>query len=157
MNTSDSTSSMRNLQEIPGHAIRRLQQIAVALFMQDTEGTGLTPVQFAVLQTLAAQPGLDQKSLADSVSFDTSTIGAVIDRLESKQWLTRSHSPQDRRVRLLHLTEVGRQQLEQVLPLVARTQDRILEPLEPEEKLVFQQLLQKLCNAPRRSPSDLQP
>lgn len=133
--------------EFPGHGIRRLQQLAVARFMQETEGLGLTPVQFAVLQMLQAQPGLDQKKLADSVSFDTSTIGAVIDRLEAKQWLTRSLSPQDRRVRLLHLTPAGTAQLEQALPAVQRAQELILQPLAEDERALFRQLLLKLTSA----------
>lgn len=138
---------VRDLAEIPGHGIRRLQQIAVARFMQETDGLDLTPVQFAVLQALQVQPGLDQKTLADTVSFDTSTIGAVIDRLEAKQWLVRSLSPQDRRVRLLHLTPAGMAQLEQALPAVQRVQERILEPLDAAEQVQFCRLLQKLTGA----------
>ena len=69
-------------------------------------------MQFAVLQALEAQPGVDQKTLAHLVSFDTSTIGAVIDRLEAKALLTRSLSPEDRRVRLLNLTPAGQAMLE---------------------------------------------
>lgn len=138
-------SDLTMLHAMPGHGIRRLQQIAVALFMQETEGLGLTPVQFAVLQALHAQPGLDQKTLAAEVSFDTSTIGAVIDRLEAKQLLTRSLSAHDRRVRLLHLTPAGTEQLQQALPAVQRTQQRILAPLSPEEQSTFATLLHKLC------------
>lgn len=140
-----SASLAPDLHHMPGHGIRRLQQIAVALFMQELGEQGLTPVQFAVLQALEAQPGVDQKTLAQIVSFDTSTIGAVIDRLEARQLLTRSLSPQDRRVRLLHLTPVGQEQLQQAMPAVLRTQERILEPLTQQECIQFVQLLQKLC------------
>lgn len=148
MTASFNEPALPPLAEFPGHGIRRLQQLAVARFMQETEGLGLTPVQFAVLQALQAQPGLDQKKLADSVSFDTSTIGAVIDRLEAKQWLTRSLSPQDRRVRLLHLTPAGNAQLEQALPAVQRVQEHILQPLQDDERALFCQLLRKLIAAP---------
>lgn len=135
-----------DLHRMPGHGIRRLQQIAVALFMQEAGEQGLTPVQFAVLQALEAQPGVDQKTLAQIVSFDTSTIGAVIDRLEARQLLTRSLSPHDRRVRLLHLTPDGLQQLQHAMPAVLRTQERILQPLSEQEREQFVQLLQKLCD-----------
>lgn len=77
---------------------------------------------------------MDQKTLAHLVSFDTSTIGAVIDRLEAKALLTRSLSPEDRRVRLLNLTPAGQAMLEQAMPAVQRTQERILEPLTAQEK-----------------------
>lgn len=90
---------------------------------------------------------MDQKTLAHLVSFDTSTIGAVIDRLEAKALLTRSLSPEDRRVRLLNLTPAGQAMLEQAMPAVQRTQERILEPLTAQEKKRFSELLFKLCNS----------
>lgn len=147
MSQGDTPFTFRQLQDMPGHGIRRLQQIAVALFTQEMGETGLTPVQFAVLQALEAQPGVDQKTLAHLVSFDTSTIGAVIDRLEAKALLTRSLSPEDRRVRLLNLTPAGQTMLEQAMPAVQRTQERILEPLTAQEKKRFSELLFKLCNS----------
>src|SRR5690606_13938218 len=113
----------------PGHRIRRLQQVAVAIFMQEAAASGVTPVQFAVLLTLSSQPGIDQRTLARAVSFDTSTIGGVIDRLEARGLLARSLSPEDRRVRLLHLTPEGEALLAEVTPSVQRTQERILEAL----------------------------
>ena len=48
----------------PGHLIRRLQQFAVALFMDETQGQDLTPVQFAALAAAHRQPGMDQRTLA---------------------------------------------------------------------------------------------
>ena len=75
-----------DLEQLPGHHIRRLQQIAVAIFLQETEATGITPVQYAALQTVVANmPGLDQRTLARSIGFDTSTIAGVIDRLEAAE------------------------------------------------------------------------
>jgi DNA-binding MarR family transcriptional regulator len=129
------------LDTLPGHCIRRLQQIAVALFMQEAADAGVTPVQFAVLQVLAAQPGLDQRTLARAVSFDTSTIGGVIDRLEARGLLTRSHSPGDRRVRLLHLTPEGESLLADLTPSMLRTQGRILEPLSATERKDFMRMM----------------
>ena len=149
MSEHTSTAVAPDLQRMPGHGIRRLQQIAVALFMQEMGEQELTPVQFAVLQALEQQPGVDQKTLAQMVSFDTSTIGAVIDRLEARQWLTRSLSAQDRRVRLLHLTRQGLEQLQQAMPAVLRTQERILAPLTPSERAQFVQLLHQLCEGGR--------
>jgi DNA-binding MarR family transcriptional regulator len=128
----------------PGHRIRRLQQIAVAVFMQETESAAVTPVQFAVLNTLAEQPGIDQRTLARLVSFDTSTIGGVIDRLEARGALTRNLSPDDRRVRLLHLTDEGRQILAGVTPTMTLAQERILEPLSASERRLFMDLMQRV-------------
>lgn len=127
---------------LPGHCIRRLQQAAVALFVQETTPAGVTPVQYAVVQTLAALPGIDQRTLAREVSFDASTIGGVVDRLEARGLLTRSHSPGDRRVRLLHLTPDGEALLVDLAPSVQRTQQRLLEPLSAAERTEFMRMMQ---------------
>ncbi len=136
-----------DLDELPGHYIRRLQQIAVAIFLQETEATGITPVQYAALQTVCNQPGIDQRSLARAIGFDTSTIAAVIDRLEARALLQRAVSPQDRRVRLLTLTPAGRQALEAVLPGMRRAQERMLEPLPKAERAEFMRMLKQLVTA----------
>jgi DNA-binding MarR family transcriptional regulator len=132
------------LDALPGHCIRRLQQIAVALFMQESPASGATPVQFAVLQALADQPGMDQRTLARAVSLDTSTIGGVVDRLEARGLLTRSHSPGDRRVRLLHLTPEGEALLSDLTPPMQRTQERILEALSASERKEFMRMVQRV-------------
>lgn len=144
--TRKTSSSHRRteLHALPGHCVRRLQQIAVAIFMQESGISGVTPVQFAVLQALADQAGIDQRTLAGVVSFDTSTIGGVIDRLEARGLLTRSHSPGDRRVRLLHLTPDGEALLAGLTPSMQRTQKRILEPLSATERRDFMRLMQRV-------------
>ena len=123
-----------DLDSLPGHDIRRLHQIAVALFMQETESFGITPVQFAALQAVHNVPGTDQRTLARTIGFDTSTIAGVIDRLEARGLTLRSASAQDRRVRLLTLTEAGQQLLADVTPSMLRAQERILAPLPEQER-----------------------
>jgi DNA-binding MarR family transcriptional regulator len=146
-----------DLDALPGHHIRRLQQIAVAIFLQETEAHGVTPIQFAALQTVANTPGIDQRTLARSVGLDTSTIAGVVDRLEGRGLLQRSASPDDRRVRLLALTADGRAALAAVVPDMQRAQQRILAPLPKAERAEFMRMLRVLVaanNALSRAPSD---
>lgn len=147
-----------DLDDLPGHHIRRLQQIAVALFLQETEPLGLTPVQYAALQGVADAPGVDQRTLARTIGLDTSTTGGVVDRLEARGLLQRNANPEDRRVRLLTLTEDGRALLEAAIPAMLRAQKRILEPLPAAERKLFMKMLRALVqanNAESRAPSDL--
>lgn len=140
-----------DLDSLPGHDIRRLHQIAVALFMQETESFGITPVQFAALQAVHNVPGTDQRTLARTIGFDTSTIAGVIDRLEARGLTLRSASAQDRRVRLLTLTEAGQQLLADVTPSMLRAQERILAPLPEQERGEFMRMLGVLI-ASRNEP-----
>ncbi len=135
------------LESLPGHHIRRLQQIAVAIFLQETETHGLTPVQFAVLQTVANEPGIDQRTLAGRVALDTSTVAGVVDRLELRALLQRNASPTDKRVRLLTLTAEGAALLSAVAPAMRRAQQRMLAPLPKAERAEFMRMLGVLVQA----------
>jgi MarR family transcriptional regulator, lower aerobic nicotinate degradation pathway regulator len=146
------------LDHLPGHAIRRLHQISVGIFLQETQAHGVTPVQFAALQTVCNQPLVDQRTLARLIALDTSTTAGVVDRLQARGWLQRSLSPHDRRVRLLSITPEGEAQLRQIQPAVAQAQQLILAPLSPEQQQTFMALLDQLVqanNAFSRAPSEV--
>ena len=131
--------------EMAGHLIRRLQQQSTQIFQAQTQAAGLdlTSVQFAALDAIAQQPGIDQASLAATISFDRATIGGVIDRLESKGLVQREVSAQDRRARRLHLTPEGMQLLAASRPVVEALQADILAPLSPAEGAAFLALARK--------------
>jgi DNA-binding MarR family transcriptional regulator len=141
------SSGTFDLDALPGHFIRRLQQIAVAIFLEETELQGVTPVQYAALTAIEKSPGIDQRTLARTIGFDTSTITGVIDRLESRGLMQRDASPGDRRVRLLTLTDSGRELLLAVEPAVLRAQARMLEPLPKGERVEFMRMLRALVTA----------
>lgn len=129
------------LEHYPGHYIRRLQQIAVAVFMEETRDFGVTPVQYAALSAVLRQPGVDQRTLARAIGLDTSTIGSVIDRLEGRGLMARSNSPTDRRVRLLHVTPQGSELLEAAEPSVLAAQQRMLDPLPAAQRALLLEAL----------------
>ncbi len=146
-----------DLESLPGHHIRRLQQIAVAIFLQETERHGVTPVQYAALQSVCNTPGIDQRTLARSIGLDTSTIAGVIDRLEARGLLARNTTPDDRRVRQLMLTDEGHAVLAALTPAMLRAQDRMLAPLPAAERHEFMRMLRQLVNANNglsRAPSE---
>jgi len=146
-----------DLDSLPGHHIRRLHQIAVAIFLQETEPHGITPVQFGALQAVANSPGVDQRTLSGRVGLDTSTVAGVVDRLEARGLLQRSASPQDKRVRLLAVTAEGTALLHAVEPAMRAAQARILAPLPRAERAEFMRMLRQLVDANNgmsRAPSD---
>lgn len=129
------------LEQYPGYFIRRLQQVAVAAFVAETQEWGITPVQFGALTTVARNPDIDQRTLAGLIRFDTSTIGSVLDRLEKRGLLTRGSCAADRRVRLLRVTAQGQALLAAVEPAVRRAQERILAPLPERDRARFLRML----------------
>ncbi len=135
-----------NFGEAPGHLIRRAQQVAVAIFMEETAGHDATPVQFAILNALMDDPGEDQITLANKVAFDPATLGSVIGRIEAKGWVTRQADPEDKRRKLLWITKEGEKVALGMKRDVGKAQQRILAPLDPNERLQLSALLSKLVS-----------
>lgn len=142
-----------NFGEAPGHLIRRAQQLAVAIFMEETAGFDATPVQFAILNALMDDPGEDQITLSGRVAFDPATFGSVIGRLEGKGWVKREADPGDRRRKLLWATAEGEAVALKMKRAASRAQQRIVGPLDIDERAQLSALLGKLIagheNAPR--------
>src|ERR1700750_2902236 len=79
----------------PGYLIRRLQQMAVSIFLEETTEFEITPVQYAAIAGVCVFPGTDQLRLANAIVFDRTTISGVIDRLEAKGLIVRVVSGED--------------------------------------------------------------
>ena len=102
------TVTMDAVYTAPGYLFRRMQQIAVAIFMEECRAFDLTPVQYAALVAIRTHPGIDATRLSAVIAFDRSTLGSVIERLEAKGYIERKPSREDKRVKLLYLTKTGR-------------------------------------------------
>lgn len=137
-------NSRFDFEHAPGHLIRRAHQVAYAVFMAETAGFEVTPVQFAILIALIDTPGMDQITLAGRVALDAATSGSVIARLESKGWVRRAADPSDRRRKQLWATEAGVLVAGQMKAAVVRAQQRILKPLPRADQARFLALLEQL-------------
>ena len=140
-----------DFERAPGHLIRRAHQRAVAIFMEETSGFDVTPVQFSILNALIDQPGEDQVTLAGRVAFDAATSGSVIGRLEAKGWVRREPDARDRRRKLLWVTPEGEQAALQMKRAVSKAQARIVERLDTLERQQLAVLLRKLVKDPDAS------
>lgn len=156
----EASDTLAGLYGAPGHLIRRCQQIAVAIFMDETRSFDLTPVQYAALVAVRARPGVDQTRLVDLIALDRSTIGNVVERLEAKELIARRAGIEDKRTKRLYPTARGEAVLDSISNAVARAQARILAPLAPAERRRFMAMLARLVDlnnslsrAPLRSPA----
>jgi MarR family transcriptional regulator, temperature-dependent positive regulator of motility len=135
--------------DMPGHLARRFQQIAVAVFLAEVGEAGfdLTPVQYAALATIKANPGLDQVTLAGLIAYDRTTITGVVDRLVQKDLIERRASSRDRRARELEITDEGRRTLRKITPAVESAQQVMLRGLSAKEGEDLMRLLRKAIAA----------
>jgi len=134
--------------ELPGALFRRLHQLAVARFTSEMGDIGLTPIQWSALLTTTKRPGIDQITLSREIFIDPSTIAGVLERLESRKLLRRVVSPEDRRVRLLYVTEEGEAVLKDANKVVLTTQEWLMEPLAPADRSKLMELMLRVLNRP---------
>jgi DNA-binding MarR family transcriptional regulator len=128
----------------PGYLFRRMQQIAVAIFVEECRA--LTPVQYAALVAIRTHPGIDATRLSAVIAFDRSTLGNVIERLETKAWVERKPSRDDKRIKLLYLTKAGTTLLRDIMPSVDHAQARMLQPLKPADRKTLLKLMTQLVD-----------
>ena len=137
------------MKDMPGHLARRFQQIAMAVFLAEVEAAGfdLTPVQYAALAAIAANPSIDQITLAGLIAYDRTTITGVIDRLAQKGLVVRQASARDRRSRELLITDEGRRTLDAITPAVEAAQRLMVRGLSDAEARELVRLMQKAIAA----------
>lgn len=139
----------------PGHLIRRAQQIAVAIFMEESKEFDVTPIQFALLSELLQHEDIDQVTLANRIAVDVATLGQVAKRLEARGLIERADDAIDRRRKRLVVSSEGRRLIKSLSPRVANAQDRIMLPLTSAEQKQILKLLTKLVggnNQASRAP-----
>jgi DNA-binding MarR family transcriptional regulator len=145
--------------DMPGHLLRRCQQIAVAAFLEECRGFDLTPLHYATLSALDRFGPMDQVTLGGVTALDRTTIIVVLKKLEERELITRTTSDRDKRANIVAIADVGRQAVQAVSPSVQRAQKSMLSPLNARERAQLLALLKKMANgnnglsrAPHRLP-----
>ncbi|MGM7683428.1 MarR family winged helix-turn-helix transcriptional regulator [Cytobacillus sp. Hm23] len=100
--------------------------------------------QYGILITLSEGNGMSQKELGEKLLIDRTTIVSLVDSLEKLQFVARKKDEKDRRFNKLVLTENGQHMLKLGEHHLRKTEDDILQPLTPEEKLQLKDILVKI-------------
>ena len=129
------------LLEYAGFLVRRMWQIHVAMFLQETKGSGMTPLQFSILLVLEESPDLEQFALASSVGLDRSNLSEIVSRMTSAGLLKCGPSPRDRRTKVARLTKRGQQMLGKLRGKVNRSHARLLEDLPAGQRADFLRMI----------------
>jgi len=143
----------------PGHLIRRAHQIASAAFVMEAQrqNLDLTAVQFSALVAIRDNPGTDATRVSEYISFDRTTIGHVLARLEKKGLITRTPGIEDKRTKRLRITSEGQEVIQAITGVVPAIAERILGRLSDDERRTLLVLLARLADVgPYRSGGDFE-
>ncbi|MBV9860227.1 MAG: MarR family transcriptional regulator [Alphaproteobacteria bacterium] len=108
---------------------------------------GLTRAQSSVLAYLARQEGINQAALAQILEIEPITLARLLDRLQAAGLVERRADPNDRRARLLYLTEAAYPLLDRIFELAAEVRDDALAGIsEPDRTRLVDMLLEIKSN-----------
>lgn len=96
------------------------------------------------MQALDDSPVRTQAALAEAIGADKTRIIPVLDELQDQGYIERRADPDDRRVRLLEITDSGRAIKDAVQAAIQRNEERWLQTLSADERRVFLRVLQQL-------------
>ena len=99
---------------------------------------------FAVLEVVLHKGPTPVNEIGSLVRLTSGSITAAVDRLEKKGLVERRNDPEDRRARVVHLTEQGRKLISCAFADHEAAMERATSALTPEERGEAADLLKKL-------------
>jgi DNA-binding MarR family transcriptional regulator len=105
---------------------------------------GVSMWGYSVLLALDHSTVRTQAALAESIGADKTRIIGTLDELQDKGYIERNPDPDDRRVRLLAITESGRAVKDAVQEEIQRGEERWLGTLSASDRRVFLKVLREL-------------
>jgi MarR family transcriptional regulator, temperature-dependent positive regulator of motility len=119
--------------------LRRASQAWTALWLKRVPD--LTNPQFAVLLLLGQHGALDQSELGILASVDRATISGLVDRLEARGLVSKTTDPNNRRRRIIELTDHGLRRLDKAAEVAEAVINEVEAHFDSEE---FRQLVRLL-------------
>jgi len=126
----------------------------VAMEMPILREHGLSMWGYAVLTGLEGQPVRTQAALAEAIGADKTRLIPVLDELQAAGLIDRHAAPDDRRARVLSITDEGRRRRDAARTAIQSRENRLLDVLTPAQRDGFLGALRVLSALPREAISD---
>jgi DNA-binding MarR family transcriptional regulator len=108
---------------------QRAARVLARRFDDALRPVGLTNGQFSMLMSVNRPSPVRMREVVSLLGMDRTTLTAALKTLEMRGLVTTEPDPEDRRGRLLVLTEAGRERLAEALPIWVETHREVETPL----------------------------
>lgn len=125
--------------------LQRAARAVARTFDDALRPVGLTSGQFSILMSLNRPDKPKQGSVAELLAMDRTTLTANLKPLQRRGLLEVSTDPNDKRNRLLSLTDDGRDLLVKAYPIWTTTHDAVEAHMNDTEANILRQNLQALA------------
>ncbi len=106
----------------------------------------ITKEQMIVLKKLYFQNGLYQNELARLTFRNKSSLARLLAKMESKNYVSRQQCTNDKRIKKVFLTPLGKDTFEKVIPIVKKMLSKMEQTISSEEKEQMIATLKKIQN-----------
>ncbi len=111
--------------------LRRATRMVTQTYDAALRPVGLRATQFTMLSVLAKRGQIRQSKFADILGMDGTTLTRNLQPLLKNEWIQIDRE-EDQRVRLISITKLGRDVLDQAVPLWRQVQSRFVTGLGDE-------------------------
>ena len=136
--------NFREPTEHVGYLIGDVSRMLRTVYDRRVEPLGLTRSQWRVLTRISRIEGCTQTTLAGELEIEKPTLGKLIDRLESKQWVERRPDKTDARVKRLFLTKQAGPVIDEMSHLADEVLNLAISGLNAEEAQYLNNTLLKI-------------
>lgn len=132
-----------------GAMIKQLHDEIEKLANSSLRSQDLTMAQMHVLMELkaASERQLSLKELERLLHVAQSTTAGIVTRLEQKGFVETFGNNQDRRIKIVRITDSGLDCCASAEEHIQRTEAHLLSGLTEPERILFRDLLQKVCRS----------
>jgi DNA-binding MarR family transcriptional regulator len=123
-------------------------------FEQEARHLGMTSAQLQILGRIAINERINQSRLAALLDMEPITVCRHVDRMEAAGLVERHSDPADRRVRLLSVTEKGRELIPQMREIAQRILGEAQRDLSEEHRGLFLDILETFVRNLSTRPAD---
>ncbi|KIS45902.1 MarR family winged helix-turn-helix transcriptional regulator [Kosakonia radicincitans] len=126
------------------HLLRQLFQQHTSQWQQALPE--LTKPQYAVMRSIAENPGIEQVALTEVAVSTKATLAEMLSRMENRGLVRRENDPADKRRRFIYLTPEGERLLASSIPVGNGVDQAFLGRLSAEEQTAFSALIRKMMD-----------
>jgi DNA-binding MarR family transcriptional regulator len=134
--------------DAPAWLIQRASRTLRVLFLRlmESRASGVTPEMWLVLSRLYARDGQYQTQIADGTFRDRPNTSRILAGLETRGYVRKEKDGEDMRRVRIYLTDAGKQFVQDIAPVAARTRDTLYAGLTRDELRVLRRILRRIEN-----------
>lgn len=106
----------------------------------------LSPEQAQILGLLMEKGNLCMNAISNDLCIDNSAVTRLIDVLEQKQFVQRTISKEDRRMRVITITSKGKKEILRTFELSKNNKEILLQNIEKADESKLIEMMKKMQN-----------